>query len=124
MSCSFPQGVPEASFTAWNLTNGSVASEVNSVMAMLSGCSVGSDCPIGDRFTDQQWFLAVAAELRARGYCAGQHELGYTDEIAVSATGCTGLWYGYHVYNYGGSKVVWNGGAQRGAWSIEPQLCP
>jgi hypothetical protein len=66
----------------------------------------------------------VTAELRARGLWAGQHEAGYTDEIAVSLGGCTSLWYGYHIYFYGGLKVVWNNGAQRGSWSIAPQWCP
>jgi len=101
-----------------------VANAVNAVMETLSGCPRGSDCYIGDRYTDQTWFAAVTASLRAQGYCAGQHEVGATDEIAVSSSGCTGLWFGYHVFNYGGLKVVWNNGAQRGSWSIEPQYCP
>jgi hypothetical protein len=93
-------------------------------MADISGCNPGSDCPIGDTYPDaQNWFLDVAAALRSQGFCAGQHELGYTDEIAVSNTGCTGRWFGYHIYNYGGSKVVWNPGAQRGWWSITPEHC-
>ena len=56
--------------------------------------------------------------------CAGQHELNSTDEIAVSLAGCGGLWFGYHIFNYGGLKVVWSNGAQRGSWSITPSLCP
>ncbi len=59
-----------------------------------------------------------------QGFCAGRHEEGHTDEIAVSNTGCTGRWFGYHIYNYGGGKVVWNPGAQRGWWCIEPEWCP
>jgi hypothetical protein len=39
-------------------------------------------------------------------------------------TGCGGLWFGYHVFNYGGLKVVWNNGAQRGSWSINQAHCP
>lgn len=122
--CSFPQGVPDADFTGHTNTSTSVGNVVNQVMAQLSGCNPGSDCYIGDRYTDQTWFAAVTAALRARGLCAGQHEVGYTDEIAVSDTGCTGLWYGYHVFNYGGLKVVWSPGASRGAWSITPSRCP
>jgi hypothetical protein len=104
--------------------NATVAALVNSTMETLSGCPRGSDCYIGDRYTDQTWFAAVTAELRNRGLCAGQHEVGHTDEIAVSMTGCGGLWFGYHVFNYGGLKVVWNNGAQRGSWSITPSHCP
>ena len=124
-SCTFPQGVPDAEFVGHTDTSASVANTVNTVMEQLSGCGRGSDCYIGDRYpTGQSWFDAVNTELRARGLCAGQHEEGYTDEIAVSDTGCAGLWYGYHIYNYGGLKVVWNPGAQRGSWSIPAARCP
>jgi hypothetical protein len=122
--CSFPQGVPEEDFVPGTGNDGTIAAAVNAVMEGLSGCGVGSDCYIGDQYPDaQQWFVAVAQALRDQGFCAGQHELGYTDEIAVSNTGCTGRWYGYHIYNYGGSKVVWNPGAQRGWWAIEAKWC-
>lgn len=124
-ACSFPQGVPEQDFTWHANTSASVAATVNQVMSQLSGCPVNSDCPLTPRFPDDQaWFTAVTAALRARGLCAGQHELGHTDEIAVSDTGCSGRWFGYHVFNYGGSKVVWATGAARGSWSIEPSHCP
>ena len=94
-------------------------------MQRTSGCSRGSDCYIGDRYPDPQlWFAAVTDRLRAGGLCAGQHEVGSTDEIAVSNTGCPGLWYGYHIYHYGALKVVWNPGAQRGSWSIPATDCP
>ncbi|MDY0060768.1 MAG: NBR1-Ig-like domain-containing protein [Myxococcota bacterium] len=123
--CTFPQGVNDSAFTNGPDTDPVIADAVNAVMARLSGCSIGSDCPIGDRWPDAQgWFGAVNRELRDQGYCAGQHAEGDTDEIAVSSTGCRGRWYGYHVYNYGGSKVVWNPGAQRGWWSIDPAYCP
>ena len=132
--CAFPQGVAEPDFfcaaTAYQDTDPSVDAAVNAVMATLSGCNPGSDCTITGfpgATTDeicQSWFLGVAQALRDQGYCAGQHELGYTDEIAVSNTGCTGKWYGYHICNYGGGKVVWNPGARRGWWMIEPSYCP
>jgi hypothetical protein len=57
----------------------------------------------------------VTAELRAQGFCAGQHAVGATDEIAVANMGCTGKWYGYHVCFFGGPKVVWMPGAKRGS---------
>lgn len=123
--CTFPQGVPDADFTAHSDTNAALADTINGVMEGLSGCSRGSDCDLGASYPDpQQWFAAVNARLRALGYCAGQHEDGATDEIAVSTTGCAGLWYGYHVFHYGVMKVVWNPGAQRGSWSIPATDCP
>lgn len=125
MGCSFPQGVPDPDFTGHATTSTSVGNTVNQVMSQLSGCPVGSDCPLAPTYADAQaWFAAVNAALRARGLCAGQHIVGDTDEIAVSDTGCTGLWYGFHAYNYGGGKVVWAPGANRGSWSIAPQHCP
>lgn len=132
--CSFPQGVPDPDYVCWageyQDTNPAVDAAVNAVMVDLSGCSAGSDCTItgfpGDTVNEicQSWFAAVTDRLRQQGYCAGQHVTGHTDEIAVSDTGCTGKWYGYHVCNYGGGKVVWNPGARRGWWMIDPSHCP
>ncbi|MBI5537493.1 MAG: hypothetical protein HY898_32520 [Deltaproteobacteria bacterium] len=132
--CSFPQGVPDDGFFAFSCTyqetDPAVDADVNAVMATLSGCGIGSDCTItgfpGTTVDEicQSWFAAVTEQLRANGYCAGQHAVGSTDEIAVSNTGCTGKWYGYHICNYGGGKVVWNPGARRGWWMIQPQYCP
>ncbi|MCC6556662.1 MAG: hypothetical protein IT372_27190 [Polyangiaceae bacterium] len=134
VSCEFPQGVPDPSFIdsacTYQDTDPAVDAAVNAVMAALTGCGVSSDCPItgfpGGTVDEicQSWFAAVTAELRAQGFCAGQHIVGATDEIAVSNTGCTGKWYGYHICNYGGPKVVWNPGARRGWWAIDPAYCP
>jgi hypothetical protein len=131
--CSFPQGVPDPAFVAsactYQDTDKAVDDAVNAVMGSLSGCGIGSDCTIttvGGSSVDeicQNWFAAVATELRNQGYCAGQHTEGHTDEIAVSNTCCEGKWYGYHICNYGGGKVVWNPGARRGWWMIEPSYC-
>ncbi len=131
--CSFPQGVPDPDFInvacTYQDTDSSVDAAVNSVMASLSGCGVGSDCTItgfaGTTIDEicQSWFAAVTQELRAQGFCAGQHSVGSTDEIAVSNTCCEGKWYGYHICNYGGGKVVWNPGARRGWWMITPSYC-
>ena len=130
----FPQGVPDPGFIAsaasYSDTDPTVDSAVNAAMAKLTGCNVGSTCSLNTYAganADQKcqaWFAAVNAELRAQGYCAGQHELGQTDEIAVGNTGCAGKWYGYHVCNYGGPLVVWNPGARRGWWKISPAYCP
>ena len=99
-------------------------------MVSLTGCGVYSTCTLNS-FTGanadekcQSWFAAVTQELRARGFSAGQHIVGSTDEIAVSNTGCAGKWYGYHICNYGGPLVVWNPGARRGWWRIDPAYCP
>lgn len=107
-----------------------VDAAVNAVMVALTGCAVSSDCPLsgfpGTTVDEmcQSFFAAVTAELRAQGFCAGQHAVGSTDEIAVSNTGCAGKWFGYHICNYGGPKVVWNQGARRGWWAIDPAYCP
>ncbi len=131
--CEFPQGVPDPDFicsaASYQDTDPSVDSAVNSAMAKLTGCGVMSDCDLssfagataGDKC--QSFFAAVTQELRAQGFCAGQHAVGSTDEIAVSKTGCAGKWYGYHVCFYGGPKVVWNPGARRGWWVIKPSYC-
>lgn len=131
--CEFPQGVPDSDFTcsatSYQDTDPAVDAAVNQVMTALTGCGVASDCPLtGFAGTNsdeicQSWFAAVTKELRAKGYCAGQHAVGSTDEIAVSNTGCQGKWYGYHICNYGGPKVVWNPGARRGWWLIAPAYC-
>ena len=132
--CSFPQGVPDEDFTpcamSYTDTDPVVDAAVNAVMAELTGCSVGSDCSLtalaGATAEEkcQSWFAIVTATLRERGFCVGLHVVGSTDEIAASNTGCTGRWYGYHVCNYGGPKVVWNPGARRGWCQITPSWCP
>ena len=134
LSCSFPQNVPDpagfiAHATSYSDTDPTIDAAVNAVMAKLSGCSVGSRCPL-DGFAGstagakcQSWFAAVTQELRNRGFCAGQHVVGGTDEIAVNSLGCTNKWYGYHICYYGGPTVVWNPGARRGWWEIAPACC-
>lgn len=132
--CEFPQGVPDEAWIGWadsyEDTDPDVDDEVNAVMEELTGCGSASTCYLshypGASIDEQcqSWFAAVTAELRARGYCAGQHSVGSTDEIAVSNTGCGGKWYGYHVCYYGGPTVVWNPGARRGWWQIDASYCP
>lgn len=134
--CSFPQGVPDEDFVAMASspadTDPAVDAAVNAAMKSLTGCNVGSACPLSAaqypganaHLQCQSWFAAVNAKLREEGLCAGLHEVGFTDEIAVSNTGCKGRWYGYHVCNYGGPLVVWSPGARRGWWQIAPARCP
>jgi hypothetical protein len=91
-------------------------------MRDLTGCSIGSDCRLGNT-TSQQFFRAVIDGLRSRGICAGQHEPRFTDEIAVGANRSSKR-EGYHVFGGddsdgpvppGGTirKVVWSPGAAR-----------
>jgi hypothetical protein len=131
--CAFPQGLPESDFLAYSGsatdTDPLVDDAVNAAMVEVSGCAALSSCDlssfpgadVGEQC--QSYFAAVTQKLRDHGFCAGQHEIGSTDEIAVSNTGCTGKWFGYHVCYYGGPKVVWNPGARRGWWKIEPSRC-
>jgi hypothetical protein len=117
------------------------APEVAAVMAHLTGCEPGSDCPHGEgpgHEGAQRWMRRVNACLRdpaclskacrsasllpqrcapvRGGLCAGFHVDGHTDEISVDCR------EGYHVANVGGGKVVWPppwGGAARESWTPE-----
>jgi hypothetical protein len=139
--CDFPQGVPDEDFTGADAIPTLVA-EVNAAMVAVTGCSIGSACPTGfsaDHAGAQQFFDLVIAELRARGFCAGQHRTGETDEIAVSRN-CRAVWEGYHIFAYGGATVVWarnpsapcggsacpglGGGSFRGIWWVPGSYCP
>jgi len=134
--CSAPQGA------SWE-HGGKTArfdKAVNHSMQMLTGCDVGSDCRTGS--SPQEWQARVVLSLRDHGFCAGQHEMGVTDEIAVacdilsaddmnclSAT-CSTFWEGKHVANFSSpdnAKVVWSPGADRDSWKpsgCEPNPTP
>ena len=120
--CIFPQGVPEGDFTGGE-TSTLLGTQVNAAMERVTGCPKGTNCSTG--MGADEFFDAVNSELRSTGLCAGRHKdspPGASDEIAV-ATECTGWWEGYHVYNYGGGKVVWSPGAGRPRWKIDPKWC-
>ena len=120
--CIFPQGVPDEDFTERGTTS-VLGNQVNAAMERLTACSAGTNCDAGP--SADEFFDAVTAELRATGLCAGRHDdtpPGASDEIAV-ATECTGTWESYHIYNYGGSKVVWSPNAARPAYTIDPSHC-
>jgi hypothetical protein len=111
-------GEPGAQTGQITSVHGSV---VNEVMRDMTGCSIGSDCNLGNT-TQQQFLRAVIDGVRARGKCAGQHEPGVTDEIAISDSP-TGIREGGHVFGGDDSpgplppgawrKVVWFPGAAR-----------
>ena len=120
--CTFPQGVPESDFTSGPTTH-ILGTQVNAALERTGLCPVGSDCNAGPSADD--FFDTVNADLRSTGLCAGRHKEnppGASDEIAV-ATSCTGWWEGYHVYNYGGGKIVWSPNAARPSWKIDPKWC-
>ncbi len=109
-TCAIPQGV------RWHRLRASpnFTQEINDAMKAITGCDVRSDCRV--RMSDQDFFAAVAAELREKGLCAGQHEDGATDEIAVGV-GPEEV-EGHHVYNYGGARVAWAPGSYRDTWIV------
>lgn len=103
-------------------TTSTFGTAVNEAMRDITGCSIGSDCPLGNT-TNQTFFRAVIDKLRAKGICAGQHEPNHTDEIAVSSSR-SAIREGYHIFGGddsagpvppGGTprKVVWSPGAAR-----------
>lgn len=124
--CTFPQGVPEDHFTHHPDFPNTLGSTVNGVMSNLSGCSVGSDCPLP--YEPDEWMGMVNERLREMGYCAGRHNEtppGATDQISVSNAGsfCDIPSQNFQIYNYGGNKARWSPGAYQGAWEILPQDC-
>lgn len=67
---------------------------VNAAILAVYGCD-GGRCVVEDGRQVAQ--AKIIAQLRRQGLCAGQHEPGVTDEIAVSAS-TTGVRESYHVY--------------------------
>jgi len=119
--CSFPQGLPEDAFTGTS-NPGTFGSAVNKVMAELTGCAVGSDCPV--TFHPDIWMGMVEDKLRELGLCAGRHKAtppGASDQISVKGTDfCDGRKHeNYKVYNYGGGKVIWAPHANQDGWYVD-----
>jgi len=111
VTTGFPQGVADSDFTG-QAALPVLADVVNGVMRDLTGCDVGSGCHHGK--TPQEFMAAVIAKLRERGYVAGQHEDGRSDEIAIRITaksdgaGCR--WEGFHISTFSTDPaVVWAG---------------
>jgi len=120
--CGFPQGIPNDDFTGVE-NPGSYGSVVNKVMAELSGCAVGTDCPI--TFHPDLWMALVCGELCDLGVNCGRHDNeppGASDQISVTrGSFCDGTRHeNYSVYNYGGKKVRWAPGGTQDAWIVNP----
>jgi hypothetical protein len=118
-ACGFPQGLEASEFTGGSKlrTKGNL---VNEVMAEITGCNVGSNCPHGK--SPQEWMSVVVQTLQERGECAGQHIDGHSDEIAIHTGDC--VWESYHIAYFGDpSTVVWYPGALRWAYRIPSKYC-
>ena len=109
------------------------ADAVDQAMKTLTGCEIGSACPLGNKPL-QVWNREVIGVLRRAGLCAGQHEPQVTDEIAV-AGGPRQIREAYHIgagddgsgaVPPGGARrtVVWSRGAVREAWTVGPGTEP
>jgi len=121
--CGFPQGAPNSDFTGTG-NPGTYGSVVNVVMADLSGCAVGTDCPI--TFGPDPWMALVCEELCKRGLNCGRHDNEppeATDQISVKrGSFCDGLLHeNYQIYNYGGKKVRWAPGGAQDGWILDPE---
>jgi len=121
VACGFPQGIPNEKFTLVQ-NPGRYGSVVNSVMAELTGCAVGTDCPI--TFGPDPWMKLVCDSLCEKGFNCGRHNdtpPGATDQISVKQGDfCDGqLHENYQIYNYGGKKVRWAPGGQQDGWLVE-----
>jgi len=103
----------------WDVQPGAdtLRANLNVAMASVTGCEINSDCPL-DVDVDT-FFARVTQKLREDGLCAGVARPG-EDQIIVGLTRC-GWYEAYHVYNFGGRKVVWAAGAYRDDW--RPQSC-
>ncbi len=137
-SSGFPQGVPDSEFQG-RASRPVLGDVVNRAMADLTGCDVGTRCEHG--MTPHEWQRRVYLAFRARGYAAGEHREGESDEIAVraSAKGVC-VWEAFHVSTYSATPaVVWastprapcageqcphlGGGAYRGDTIIPERYC-
>jgi hypothetical protein len=120
-SCGFPQGIPNEKFTLAP-NPGTYGSAINAVMADITRCSVGSDCPI--TFGPDPWMALVCEKLCEAGLNCGRHinaTPGGTDQISVkSGSFCDGQPHqNYKIYNYGGGKVIWAPAAKQDGWRVE-----
>lgn len=126
-SCTFPQGIPDGKFTHFPDAPGTLGSVVNATMADLTGCTVGSDCPI--TFAPDTWMAIVCARLCEKEHDGvslncGRHRNttpGGTDQISVKpGSFCDGgAHQQFQIYNYGGGKIRWAPGGSQGSYTVE-----
>jgi hypothetical protein len=103
-SLRFPQGVPEAEIgiipgqpALYEVLNAEIA-------AMFPNCKDGDVRCDGLGYSAQSFFLVLNQRLRARGYWAGQHREGQSDEMTITRD-CKGEWENYHAWDYNGSPL-------------------
>jgi len=120
--CGFPQGIPEDDFTYDPNGQGTLGSVINATMSDMTGCSVGSDCPI--TFAPDVWMHLVCDKLcNERSLNCGRHidqTPGGTDQISVIVGSfCDGRPHQqYQIFNYGGGKVRWAPGGSQGTYTV------
>lgn len=107
-SLRFPQGVPDHEIlivpgvpTLGDVVNAEIA-------AMFPGCKVGDVRCDGLGYSPQSFLAVLNDRLRARGYWAGQHREGSSDEMTVTQD-CRGEWQNFHAWDYNGSPLWANG---------------
>jgi hypothetical protein len=99
-SLKFPQGVPDSDIsivpgipTLHDVVNQEIA-------AMFPACQVYQERCDGQGYSAQSFFNVLNSRLRARGYWAGQHRDGESDEMTVTKD-CKGQWENFHAWYYG-----------------------
>jgi hypothetical protein len=107
-SLKFPQGVPDHEIviipgvpTLGDVVNAEIA-------AMFPDCKVGDVRCNSLGYSPQSFFNVLNSRLRARGYWAGQHHDGVSDEMTV-ALDCKGQWQNFHAWDFNGSPLWANG---------------
>lgn len=121
--CFFPQGVPQADYS--ELPNpGEFSEVVDQTIREHTVCEGATDCIWGSQ--DPQVYLAILVDsLQKKGFCAGQHENGKTDQISI-AHSCSAntLWENYQPVNFGGvnHKARFAPGNVMSGWKV-PVSC-
>ena len=123
--CTFPQGIPDERFT--KVQNPEVyGSVVNKAMSDLTGCAVGTTCPVSVHV--DTWFSLVCDQLNEMGFCCGRHRdnPGGSDQISVKKDDfCDGgIHENYRVINPQHNGVRWYPSAALDAWKVECETTP
>lgn len=99
--CSFPQGVPQEDFK--EVTNpGQFSKVMDATIKELTTCAGETDCTWGP-LDPQIYIKQLVVRLQEKGYCAGQHVDGDTDQISIALScGANVVWENYQPVNFGG----------------------